>query len=662
MIRLRAYGFFAPALCLVLLAAPLAGQWTPEEMMKLRSVGVPRVSPDGKLAVFVVSTAVMTDDKSEFLTHLWMAATDGSWSRQFTFGDKSSGGPAWSPCGKLIAFTSGRSGKSNIWLIRADGGEAEQLTDVKTGVGSLAWSPDGARIAFVMADPPTDQEEKDKKARNDARVFGENEKKNHLWVVAVARDKDGKREPKRLTQGAFTVSGFDWSPDGAAIAFAHVPSLRTNDHFRSDIEIVDTATAESKPFASTAASESEPFFSPDGKRLAYSVSDIPPYWAGASRVAVAPAAGGPVRVLAPTFDEEPNVVGWSADGKGLYYTESEGTITRLGFLPADGGAPVPLNAGTDQVLSASLSPDGTMFGLSIQDCDSPSEAFVTPMGKWAPVQVSRANADAPGHPLGRTEVVRWKGPQGLEIEGLLTYPARYEKGRRYPLVVVIHGGPAGVFSRSFIASPGVYPVAAFAAEGWAVLKGNIRGSVGYGKAFRLSNYRDWGGKDYRDLMAGVDKVIAMGVADPDRLGVMGWSYGGYMTSWVITQTKRFKAASVGAGVTDLMSMSGTTDIPDFIVSYFGAEHWEDPEAIQKHSPMFNVKGATTPTLIQHGEQDIRVPIGQGYELYHALKRQGTKVQMVVYPRQPHAIGEPRLIIDAGKRNIEWFRQYLGEAK
>ena len=163
-------------------------------------------------------------------------------------------------------------------------------------------------------------------------------------------------------------------------------------------------------------------------------------------------------------------------------------------------------------------------------------------------------------------------------------------------------------------------------------------------------------------MAGVDKVIAMGVADAGRLGVMGWSYGGFMTSWVITQTKRFKAASVGAGVTNLMSFSGTTDIPDFILSYFGAEFWQDPEVIRKHSAMFNIKGATTPTLIQHGEQDVRVPVSQGYELYSALKRQGTPVKMVVYPRQPHAIGEPRLIIDAGKRNIEWFRQYLGEAE
>lgn len=662
MIKDRANRILGPALGFALLAIPLAAQWTPEEMMKVRSVGVPRVSPDGKRAVFAVGSAVMTDDKSETLAHLWMAAADGSGSFQFTFGDKSSGNPAWSPCGRWIAFTSARSGKSNLWIIRADGGEAEQLTDVKTGVGGFSWSPDGTRIAFVMADPPTEQEEKDRKARNDARVVDENEKKNHLWVVPVAKDEAGKREPKRLTQGAFNVSGFDWSPDGTVIVFAHVPSLRTNDHFRSDIEIVDTATGASRPFAMTAASESGPLFSPDGKWIAYSVSDIPPYWAGAARVAVAPAAGGPVRVLASTFDENPNLVGWSADGGGLYYTESERTAIRLGFLPADGGAPVPLNAGTDKVLSASLSPDRKMFGLSIQDWDAPSEAFVTPVGTWAPVRISRANADVPGHPIGRTEVVRWKGPEGLEIEGLLTYPAAYEKGRRSPLVVVIHGGPAGGFSRSFIASPGVYPIAAFAAEGWAVLRCNIRGSVGYGKAFRLSNYRDWGGKDYRDLMAGVDKVIAMGVADPDRLAVCGWSYGGFMTSWVITHTKRFKAASVGAGVTDLVSFSGTTDIPDFIVSYFGAEHWEDPAAIQRHSAMFNVKGATTPTLVQHGEQDIRVPIGQGYELYHALKRQGAEAQMVVYPRQGHSVGEPRLVIDAGRRNIDWFRRYLGAAK
>ena len=227
-----------------------------------------------------------------------------------------------------------------------------------------------------------------------------------------------------------------------------------------------------------------------------------------------------------------------------------------------------------------------------------------------------------------------------------------------PLVVIVHGGPTGVFTQSFIGSRGAYPIAAFAEAGLAVLRVNPRGSSGYGKDFRYANYDDWGFGDYNDIMSGVDHVIAMGVADADRLGIMGWSYGGYMTSWVITQTDRFKAASVGAGVTNLMSFTGTADIPGFIPDYFQDEFWDDLEPYRKHSAMFNVAGVTTPTLIQHGENDARVPVSQGYELYNALKRQGVETQMVVYPRQPHGIREPRLQLDAMKRNLEWFTTRL----
>ncbi len=659
MIRIHPFRLSAWGLCIVLLAAPLAAQWTPDEMMKVKNVGVVRVSPDGKRVVFPVTQTVMTEEKSEFLTHLWMAAADGSGSYQFTVGDKSAANPAWSPDGRWIAFTSSRSGKSNIWIIRADGGEAEQLTDVKSGVGGIGWSPDGARIAFTMTEPASDQEEKDKKAKNDARVVGENDKTSHLWVVPVAKDDKDKREPKRLTQGPFTVNGWDWSPDGKTIVFAHVPSTLADDWTKSDISIVDAGTAEIKPFAATLAAESSPLYSPDGNWIAYNISDMPPTWAAASRVMIAPVSGGPAKTLAATFDEQPNLTGWSADGNGIYLLETEGTVNRLSLLPVDGGAPVPLNPGTNMVFYANLSPDRKMFGFAGSSWDSAPEAYMTPAGKWAPVQISRVNADAPKHPLGKTEVVRWKAPDGLEIEGLLTYPAGYVQGKRYPMVLVIHGGPSGVFTQGFIGARNVYPVAAYAAEGWAVLRCNIRGSSGYGRTFRHANARDWGGKDYRDLMAGVDKVIAMGVADPARLGVMGWSYGGYMSSWIITQTKRFKAASIGAPVTNLMSFNGTTDIPSFVPDYFSAEFWNNPEIYRKHSAMFNIKGATTPTLIQHGEADVRVPIGQGYELYNALKRQGTVVKMVVYPRQPHGLQEPRLILDAAKRNIEWFRQYLG---
>jgi dipeptidyl aminopeptidase/acylaminoacyl peptidase len=650
------------AFLLVLMVTPLSAQWTPEEMMKVKSVGPVQVSPSGKRVVYTVTEPVMTEEKSEFLTQIWMANADGSGSFRFTFGEKSSNNPQWSPCGKWVAFISSRSGKNNIWLIRADGGEAEQLTDVKSGVGGLLWAPDGSQIAFTMTEPASEQEEKDQKSKNDARVVGENDKMSHLWVIPVAKDKDGKREAKRLTKGQFTVGGWDWSKDGKSIVFDHQPTPLADDWTKSDISVVDVASAEIKPFAKTGAAESGPLYSPDGAWIAYTASDDPPTWGTVRWVMLAPAAGGQPNKLAATFDEQPDIVGWSADGKGLFFTETQGTATRLGILPVDGSAPKLLNPGANLIFDAFLNSTSTMVGLNAQAWDKPAEAYVMPVDKWSPLVVSRANADSPKHPLGQTEVLRWKASDGLEVGGLLTYPVGYEKGKRYPLVLCIHGGPTGVFVQSFIANRSVYPIAAFAAQGWAVLRCNIRGSSGYGKTFRYANYKDWGGLDFKDLMAGVDYVIAKGIADPNRLGVMGWSYGGYMTSWVITQTKRFKAASIGAPVTNLMSFSGTSDIPGFIPDYFGAEFWNNLATYQKHSAMFNIKGATTPTLIQQGEQDIRVPIGQGYELYNALKRQGTTVKMVAYPRQPHGLQEPRHILDAGKRNIDWFKTYFGEGK
>jgi dipeptidyl aminopeptidase/acylaminoacyl peptidase len=278
--------------------------------------------------------------------------------------------------------------------------------------------------------------------------------------------------------------------------------------------------------------------------------------------------------------------------------------------------------------------------------------------RFVPVQVSHANANLPALPLGRTEVIRWKSADGLEIEGLLTYPSIYEPGRRYPLLLVIHGGPTGVFKQSFDASPGLYPVAAFSARGYAVLRPNPRGSSGYGKAFRIANAKDWGGMDYQDLMSGVDHVIGIGVADADRLGVMGWSYGGYITAWAITRTQRFKAASVGGGVSDLVSTSGTTDFLCWIPEYWGAEHWQGASLYRVRSPISHIGTVSTPTFILHGENDVRVPISQGYELYNALKRRGVPVTMVTYPRMPHGPPEPKQRLDIATRNLEWFDRYL----
>jgi len=656
----------APVAAAVLALAVLApaeepGNWTPARCFKVKRVGTVRVSPDGTRAAFVVGTAVMDGEKSDWVSQIHVARTDGGEAFQLTRSEKSSTAPAWSPDGKWIAFVSARGGKdatANLWRIRVDGGEAEALTDEKGAVSAPSWSPDGKWIAFLRADPKDEDEEKGDKEHRDARVVDEKSKMSRLYVVPAEPDAAGKRPARRLTSGALHVAeGFDWSPDSRTIAFTHQPSPGADDWTRSDISLVDVAAASVRPLAASPAAESQPAYSPDGRWIAIVVSDAPPTWSGRGRVHVAPAGGGPARALALTADEAPQIVGWLEDGRRIVVLETRGTTRRLSTLGVDGSAPVDLTPADTMVEGASLNAGRTKLGFTSQAPDAPSEAYVSDVEPFAPRRLARVQ-DVGDAPIGRTEVVSWKASDGKTIEGLLTYPVGYAAGARVPLLVVIHGGPTGVFVRSFIGNPSPYPVAVFASHGYAVLRCNVRGSGGYGAEFRRANYRDWGGGDYRDILSGVDALVARGLADPDRMGVMGWSYGGYMTSWVITQTKRFKAASVGAGVTNLMSFTGTTDIPSFIPDYLGGEHWNDFDTWRKRSALFNIKGVSTPTLIQHGEADVRVPISQGYELYNALKRQAVPAKMVVYPRQPHGIQEPKLMLDAMSRNVEWFDRWV----
>ncbi|MFL6337233.1 MAG: S9 family peptidase [Pyrinomonadaceae bacterium] len=653
-------------LALLMLTSASAAQtgtpaaWTPELQIKVRAIATPRVSPDGRRVVYAVSDAVTTADRSEYVSQIWMATADGRENVQLTFADKSSTNPRWSPDGNWIAFTSTRKeNRNNLYLLRVTGGEAEPLTDLKGSIADFNWSPDGRWLAYTMADPKTEEEEKNDKAKNDFRWVDENLKMARLYLLPVQKDATGKREPRRLTTENYNVNEFDWSPDGKAIAFGHSKSSVANDWTTSDVSVVDVATGRITAFANTPAAESGPLYSPDGKWVAVSVSDSPPRWAQSGTLQIFPAAGGQPKALAASFDAQPNVAGWSADGRRIYFSEAKGTGTQVYAFDVASNRIDEIKTTPAVYTALDLNRTGTAFAFVRQTPEAPPEAFIAPVNDFAATQVSRANADLRLPPLGKTEVIRWKSADGREIEGLLTYPAGYQTGRRVPLILNIHGGPAGVFQQTFIGGRGVYPLATFAARGYAILRANPRGSSGYGAEFRRANLKDWGGADFQDLMTGVDKAIEMGVADPERLGVMGWSYGGYMTSWIVTQTRRFKAASAGAPVTNLMSFNGTADIPSFIPDYFGGQHWEASELYQKHSPMFNVKGVTTPTLIEHGDADIRVPISQGYEFYRALKAQGVPTRMLVLPRQPHGPTEPRMQLAAMQANLDWFDKYLG---
>jgi dipeptidyl aminopeptidase/acylaminoacyl peptidase len=634
--------------------------WTAELQIKTRAVGSPRVSPDGKRAVYTVSEAAMTSDRSEYVTQIWLASTDGKQNSQITFGEKSSTNPKWSPDGNSIVFTSNRKdNRNNLYLLRLNGGEAEPLTDLKSSVTNFDWSPDGQWIAFTMTDPKTDEEEKNDKAKNDFRWVDENVKMARLYLIPLQKDTNGKREPRKLTTENYNVGNFDWAPDGTRIMFSHTKTPVANDWTTADVSVVEVASGKARVFANTPAAEDSPTYSPDGKWVAMQVTDNPPRWAQSAVIQIYSVAGGQPKALATSYDSGPGIAGWSADGKRIYFSEAKGTGTQIYAVDIAANTIEEIKTTVAVYTAIDLNQSGTMFGFVRQTADTPAEVFVAPVANLSPVQISKANADLKLPPVGKTEVIRWKSADGKEIEGLLTYPSGYQAGQKVPLILNIHGGPTGVFQQTFVGGRGVYPLATFASRGYAILRPNPRGSSGYGTEFRRANFKDWGGGDYQDVMTGVDKVIAMGVADPERLGVMGWSYGGYMTTWIVTQTQRFKAASAGAPVTNLMSFNGTADIPAFVPDYFGGQFWDALDTYQKHSAMFNIKGVKTPTLIEHGDADVRVPISQGYEFYNALKAQGVPTRMIVLPRQPHGPTEPRMQLAAMQANLDWFEKYLG---
>lgn len=648
----------------VILVAQTKTYWSPEQCLKMKNITAVRPSPDGSKVLYTVREAVMDNERSEYVNQVFVCNSDGSNTIQLTRGDKNSSNPQWSPDGKWIAFTSARDGKNNIYLLPISGGEAEKVTDTKNGVGNFQWSHDGKMIAYTMSDAATDLEEKNKKGKNDWYYYEDSAKQNRLNVVWLEeKDNAGKRKWKQLTNQYRNVTSFDWGADNKTIAFAHSATPMINDAVASDISLINITNGEIKNVANTKAGESEPSFSPDGKSIAYISTENPIVWGGKNPVMVYSIETGQSKNLAATPNDAGGILGWSKDGSHIYIGEANKTWYTIYSLGIDGKEITEWNKASGDLLGGpSLNSTGTHWGFILQNTSKPAEAYIS-AANYAPVKITDINAEVAKNPIPKTELIKWKSFDGKEIEGLLTYPLNYEAGKKYPMILNIHGGPAGVFTQNFVAgNQGSYPIAAFAEMGMFVLRPNPRGSGGYGVVFRLSNQRDWGGGDYKDLMAGVDHVVKMGVADPDKLGVMGWSYGGFMSSWIVGHTDRFKAASIGAPVVDLAYQNMTDDIGGFLPSYMKSDPWNDWAVYDAHSPLRFVQNVKTPVMLQHGEADARVPFGNSVMFYRALKRRNVPVNLLALPRQPHGPTEPKMVLKVMQTNVDWFEKYIGKQR
>jgi dipeptidyl aminopeptidase/acylaminoacyl peptidase len=639
--------------------------WTPDRLLSYPLITDLDLSADGRQIVYCLREPLLTDDESRFINHLYRVAVDGGEPVRLTYRGNNIM-PRWSPDGRFIAFAGDREddGKTNLYVMRADGGAPWPVVRSEKGILGLAWSPDGGRIAFTMVAPDDEARQAAKKAKNDPIRWGIDHERAQLWVTPFDPAGGASFNPTPVTPPDRHVTSFEWTDDGESLAFVHQPTPVVDDWPVTRLALVSTTAAENgefpirdlAPLPTMNATTLQPF----GDRIAAVRADEPVNWMMVNRVVLYPVDGGDPRPLATTPDAQPFLLNWSADGRDIYVLEFSGTSSAIYALPVNGDAPRLVYTTGQEFLSLVKAQRSDLFAFVAQSTARPNCVATLAAGSaaWHEVTTPPMPPDWPEQSLPETHIVRWTAPDGREIEGLLTLPLNYSPGRACPTLVVVHGGPAGLHAQSYVARPELYPIASFAERGYAVLRPNPRGSSGYGAEFRTANRRDWGGGDYDDIMSGVDYLIEQGIADPDRLGIMGWSHGGYMTSWTITQTRRFRAASVGAGVTNLVSMNGTCDIPSFIPDYFCAEFWDDLEVYIARSAVFQVKGVTTPTLIQHGDHDDRVPLSQGKELYNALKRQGVPVEMDIYPRQPHGPNEPRLFADIMRRNLEWFDRWI----